>query len=73
MIIVSFCKSSNKSLTKFQKNFLADENQLNVSITRSRKKLILIGDMSLLSNALNIKKLVKEVSPINTIYLEDLI
>lgn len=73
VIIVSFCKSSNKSLTKFQKNFLADENQLNVSITRSRKKLILIGDMSLLSNALNIKKLVKEVSPINTIYLEDLI
>ena len=72
VIILSFCKSSHNSLTKFQARFIADENQLNVSITRSRKKLIIIGNYSTLSKAKNIRNLVKLINPENIIYLEDL-
>lgn len=73
VILLSFCKSSNKSLTKFQKGFLADENQLNVSITRSRKKLIIIGNYDMLKSASNIRKLVMSISPLNIFYLDDLL
>ncbi|WP_323735470.1 AAA domain-containing protein [Methanosphaera sp. ISO3-F5] len=73
VILVSFCKSSPKSLTKFQKNFLADENQLNVSITRSRKKLILIGNFDMIKSADNIKKLIDRISEENILYLQDIL
>lgn len=73
VIIISFCKSNPKNLTKFQKRFLSDENQLNVSITRSRKKLIIIGDESLLASAKNIKILLSNISIFDTIYLEDIL
>ena len=71
VIIISFCKSLNKSLSDFEKKFLADKNQLNVSLTRSRKKLIIIGNFSMLSCAQNIKNLVKEIDPCDIIYLSD--
>ena len=73
VILLSFFKSQDRSLTRFQNKFLADENQLNVSITRSRKKLIIIGNYSMVSSALNIKKLINEISPLNIIYLEDVL
>ena len=73
VIIISFCKSLNKSLNDFQKKFLADENQLNVSLTRSRKKLIIIGNYSMLGSAQNIKDLVNEISPENILYLDDIL
>lgn len=71
VIIVSFCKSSEKALTKFQENFIANENQLNVSITRSRKKLILLGNFDMIRMAGNINSLYKEISRENIIYLQD--
>ena len=73
VIIISFCKSLNKSLNDFQKKFLADENQLNVSLTRSRKKLIIIGNYSMLGSAQNIKDLVNEISRENILYLDDIL
>ena len=73
VILLSFCKSLNMSLTKFQKKFLADKNQLNVSITRSRKKLIIIGNYDMLSGASNIMNLVKQFSPMDVICLEDIL
>ncbi len=73
VIIVSFCKSSRKSLTSYQKKFLADENQLNVSITRARKKLILIGNLDMIRTAKNIGVLLDEVFEENFIYLRDLL
>jgi len=73
VIIISFCKSSYKSLTTFQKKFLGNTNQLNVSITRSRKKLIIIGDYSLLSTDENLKAFLDSISPLDMIYLEDII
>ncbi|OED29542.1 IGHMBP2 family helicase [Methanosphaera sp. WGK6] len=73
VILMSFCKSSNASLTRFQENFLADKNQLNVSITRARKKLIIIGDFSLLSVATNIYELLNQIFFENIIYLDDFI
>ena len=71
VIIISFCKSTKSFLNKFQKKFLSQKNQLNVSITRSRKKLIIIADKSLLESSDNMKELFGLISPMNTIYLED--
>lgn len=73
IIILSFCKSSDNSLSKFQKKFLNDENQLNVSITRSRKKLIIVADYSMLKDTQNIKNLIDEISPLDTIFLKDVL
>lgn len=73
VIILSFCKSMNRALSSFQIRFLANENQLNVSITRSRKKLIIIGNYDMLSAADNIRNLIGEISPLDRIFLEDLI
>jgi len=71
VIIISLCKSSDKSLGFFQRKFLDDENQLNVSITRSRKKLIIIGNFSMLSDAENIRKLFDKVEPDSVLYFAD--
>lgn len=71
IIIMCFCKSSYNNLSKFQQKFISNENQLNVSITRSKRKLIIIGDSSQLSVAINIFNLFNMISPINTIYLSD--
>ena len=73
VIILCFCKSREGMLSKFQENFISNQNQLNVSITRSCKKLIIIGDISLLSQSKNIKNLINEISPLNTIFLSDCI
>lgn len=73
VIIISFCKSSDRALNFFQSRFLADENQLNVSITRARKKLIIIGNFSMLSDADNIKRLIGKVEPWAVLYLGDLL
>ena len=72
VIIISFCKSSRSFLNSFQKKFLSQKNQLNVSITRSRKKLIVIADTSLLDSSYNMKELFDSISLFDTIYLEDL-
>jgi len=73
VVIISFCKSLNRSLSVFQKKFLADENQLNVSLTRSRKKLIIIGNYSMLRTAQNIKDFVNQINRNNFLYLEDIL
>ena len=73
VIILCFCKSREGMLSKFQENFISNQNQLNVSITRSCKKLIIIGDISLLSQSKNIKNLINEISTLNNIFLSDCI
>lgn len=73
IIIITFCKSSNRSLSRFQADFISNENQLNVSITRAKKKLIIIGDSSQLVQSKNLEKLIREITPLNTIYLEDIL
>lgn len=72
VILISFCKSSRRLLNNFQKKFLSQKNQLNVSITRARKKLIIIADKSLLDGATNTYNLFDLISQFDTIYLEDL-
>lgn len=72
VILISFCKSSRRLLNDFQKKFLSQKNQLNVSITRARKKLIIIADRSLLDDATNMNNLFDSISLFDTIFLEDL-
>ena len=72
VILISFCKSTRRQLNNFQKKFLSQKNQLNVSITRARKKLIIIADKSLLDGAVNTYDLFDSISVFDTIFLEDL-
>jgi len=53
VIIISFCNSKLGRLNKFIKKFIERPSQLNVAMTRARKKLILVG---------NSKKILKRVN-----------
>ena len=44
VIIISFCNSKLGRLNKFIKKFIERPSQLNVAMTRARKKLILVGN-----------------------------
>lgn len=67
VIIMSFCKSKLGRIGKFSKEFIADPNQLNVSITRARKKLIIIGDSRTLRQSQLLSKLLEMVGKENTV------
>lgn len=71
VIIMSFCKSKIGLLNRFQKKFIADPNQLNVSITRARKKLIIIGDSKTIKQSPLIKDLLETIGKSNTIKLSN--
>ncbi|MDO5852439.1 MAG: DEAD/DEAH box helicase, partial [Methanobacteriaceae archaeon] len=70
IIIISFCKSNLEQLKPGQKRFISQTNQLNVSITRAKKKLIIIGDYNILQQTKNTKELIKSINPKNIIHLE---
>lgn len=72
VVILSFCKSNNGVLSRFESDFISNINQLNVSITRSHYKLIMIGDLDFLTHALNIKKLIYMLGSFNVIHLSDM-
>ncbi len=72
VIIMSFCKSIIGLLNRFQKKFIADPNQLNVSITRARKKLIIIGNSKTIKQSPLIKELLETIGKSNTIKLSKL-
>lgn len=50
IIVYSFVKSSNVSPKKRRIGFLSELRRLNVAMSRSKKTLVLIGDMSFLSS-----------------------
>lgn len=72
VVILSFCKSNSGVLSRFESDFISNINQLNVSITRSHYKLIMIGDLDFLTHALNIKKLIYMLGSFNVIHLSDM-
>jgi superfamily I DNA and/or RNA helicase len=45
IIIISFCKSKLGRLNDYVKKFIGKPSQINVAITRAKKKLILVGNL----------------------------
>lgn len=50
-IIIYDCVRSGKSKKKARIDFIADEKRLNVSLSRAKKLLVIVGDMDFLYNA----------------------
>ena len=67
IIVMSFCKSKIGRLGKFNKNFIEDPTRLNVSITRARKKLIIIGNSKTLKQSRKIEEIIQSIGQENTI------
>lgn len=61
VIIMSFCKSKLGRLNDFVKRFLEQPTQINVAITRARKKLILVGNMNILKGSQLLNQLIKNI------------
>lgn len=68
VIILSFCKSK---IGMFSSKFIGDPNQINVAISRAKKKLIIIGNSRTLKQSNLIKKLLDLIGEENTIYYQD--
>jgi superfamily I DNA and/or RNA helicase len=67
IIIMSFCRSKIGRLGKFKKRFIEEPTRLNVSITRARKKLVIIGNSTTLKQSTKIKDIIQNIGEENTI------
>lgn len=61
IIIMSFCKSKLGKLNHFVKKFIEQPTQINVAITRARKKLILVGNIKLLKGSKLLNQLIENI------------
>jgi superfamily I DNA and/or RNA helicase len=64
---MSFCRSKIGRLGKFKKRFIEEPTRLNVSITRARKKLVIIGNSTTLKQSTKIKDIIQTIGEENTI------
>ncbi|MEF8726435.1 MAG: IGHMBP2 family helicase [Candidatus Bipolaricaulota bacterium] len=62
VIIISFVRSNDEN----QLGFLADERRLNVSLTRAKRKLIMVGDSDTLATHETYRKLIGFVKELET-------
>jgi len=67
IIIISFCNSGIGRLKPFLKKFISKESQVNVAITRARKKLIIIGNSNTLKQTRLLKELLELIGVENTV------
>ncbi len=72
VIIFSFCKSIIGRLGRY-KRFIEKPSQLNVALTRARKKLIIIGDSKTLKQSRKIKEVINCVDEDSVIEYQDLL
>ena len=71
VIIISFCNSKLGRLNKFIKKFIESPSQVNVAMTRARKKLILVGNSKNLKESKLLYKLIQLIGEENTIKCSD--
>jgi len=69
IIIMSFARSKRYSFPKYKLRFIEDETLVNVAITRSKKKLILIGNSNTLTQSPLLEKVVNRVGKKNVVTL----
>ncbi|MCH7568766.1 MAG: AAA family ATPase [Nanoarchaeota archaeon] len=69
IIIMSFARSKKYSFPQYKLKFVADEYLVNVSITRARKKRILVGNSKTLCQSKLLDKIFNKIGEKNTITL----
>ena len=73
VIIISFCKSVIGRLNPYKKRFIEKHTQLNVAITRARKKLIIIGNTKTLKQIGIIREIINCIENDSIIEYQDLL
>jgi superfamily I DNA and/or RNA helicase len=71
VIILTFCKSKLGRLKPFPRKFLERPSQVNVAITRARKKLILVGNSKTLKESKLLEEIIRLVGEKNTVECSD--
>ena len=71
VIIISFCNSKLGRLNKFIKKFIERPSQLNVAMTRARKKLILVGNSKNLKESKLLFNVIQLIGEENTVKCSD--
>ncbi len=71
VIILTFCNSKLGRLKPFLRKFIERPSQVNVAITRARKKLILVGNSKTLKESKLLTEIIKIVGEENTIICSD--
>ncbi len=71
VIIISFCNSKLGRLNKYIKKFIERPSQLNVAMTRARKKMIVIGNSKNLKESKLLFKVIQLIGEENTITCTD--
>jgi superfamily I DNA and/or RNA helicase len=71
VIILSFCNSKLGRLKPFLRKFIERPSQVNVALTRARKKLILVGNSKTLKESKLLWKLINLIGKENTIKCTD--
>lgn len=69
IIIMSFAKSKKYSFPQYMLKFIENETLVNVSITRAKKKLILIGNSETLSQSKLLDKVMNKIGKENGVVL----
>lgn len=70
VIIISFAKSSKSESPKYKLNFIERPTQLNVAITRAKKKLIIVGNSQTLCQSKLLKRLLDRIGTGNIVSLK---
>ncbi|BDZ68741.1 DEAD/DEAH box helicase [Methanobacterium ferruginis] len=71
VIILTFCNSKLGRLRPYLRKFLEKPSQVNVAVTRARKKLILVGNSKTLKESQLLWKLIHLVGKENTVHFSD--
>lgn len=71
VVILSFCNSKLGKLKPYLRKFLEKPSQVNVAVTRARKKLILVGNSKSLKESQLLWNLIKLVGKKNTVTFSD--
>ena len=71
VIILTFCNSKLGRLKPYLKKFIEKPSQLNVAVTRARKKLIIVGNSKTLKESKLLLKFIDLIGPKNTVRFTD--
>ena len=69
IIIMSFAKSKKYSFPQYMLKFIEDKTLVNVSITRAKKKLILIGNYKTLCQSELLNRVIDKIGESNRVVL----